>query len=123
MDSAKTLSLAFAAARGLFGVGLAVVPGRLASGWIPGDAGRDQTQVILRGLGARDVALAGGTVAAVLNDEDLRPWLIAAMACDGADIVSAFVAGDSLPSRSRWGTLALAGAAVAAGAALAAAES
>jgi len=123
VDSSKTLGLAFAAVRGLFGVGLAVAPGRLASGWIPDDAGRDQTQMVLRGLGARDIALAGGTVAAVLSDDDRRPWLISAMACDTADIVAAFVAGDSLPSRARWGTLALAGAAVAAGAALVAAES
>lgn len=123
MDSTAKLSLAFAAGRGLFGVGLAVVPGKLASGWIPDDAGRDQTQVILRGLGARDIALAGGTVAAVLSDEDTRPWLLSAMACDTADIVAAFVAGDSLPFRARWGTLALAGAAVAAGAALVAARS
>jgi len=123
VGSTKAPTLAFAAGRGLFGVGLAVVPGKLASGWIPDDAGREQTQIVLRGLGARDIALAGGTVAAVLNDEDVRPWLISAMACDTADIVAAFVAGDSLPSRARWGTLALAGAAVAAGAALVAARS
>jgi hypothetical protein len=123
VDSSRALNLAFAGGRGLFGVGLAVAPGKLASGWIPDDAARDQTQVILRGLGARDIALAGGTVAAVLNEDDVRPWLISAMACDTADIVAAFLAGDSLPSRARWGTLALAGAAVAAGAALVAAQS
>lgn len=123
MDSTGKLTLAFAAGRGLFGVGLAVAPGKLASGWIPDDAGRDQTQVILRGLGARDIALAGGTVAAVLSAQDARPWLIGAMACDTADIVAAFVAGNSLPFRSRGGTLALAGAAVAAGAALVVARS
>jgi len=123
VDSNGKRALVFAAGRGLFGIGLAVVPGKLASGWIPDDAGRDQTQAILRGLGARDIALAGGTIAAVLSDEDTRPWLISAMACDAADIAAAFTAGDSLPPRARWGTLALAGAAVAAGAALVAAES
>ena len=116
----KTLTLAFAAARGLFGVGLLAVPERLASGWIPDDHSRPQTQMIVRGIGGRDIALAGGTVKAVAGDEDVRPWLLAAVASDGSDILASLLAGDALPGRAKLGTLALAGLALACGVALAA---
>ncbi len=122
LDSRK-LTLAFAAARGLFGVGLLAVPERLASGWIPDDHSRPQTQMIVRGIGGRDIALAGGTIRAVGTDDDVRPWLLAAIASDGSDILASLLTGDSLPGRAKKGTLALAGVAVACGAALVAAES
>jgi hypothetical protein len=119
----RKLTFAFAAARGLFGIGLLVVPERLASGWIPDDNARPQTQMTLRGIGGRDIALAGGTVKAVLGDDDVRPWLLAAVASDGSDILASLLAGDALPGRAKNGTLALAGLAVACGVALVAAES
>jgi len=123
MDSSRALTLAFAAGRGLFGVGLVAAPGRLASGWLPDDHERPQTQIALRGIGGRDIALAGGTVAAAINGGDARPWLLSAIAADGSDIAAAFLAGDRLPARAKYGTLALAGVAVACGVALVAAES
>jgi len=117
------LTLAFAAGRGLFGIGLMAAPGRLASGWIPDDHSRAQTQMIVRGIGGRDIALAGGTVKAALDGSDTRPWLLAAIASDGSDILASLLAGDALPGRAKKGTLALAGLAVAAGVALVVAES
>jgi hypothetical protein len=117
------LLLGFAAARGLFGVGLLAVPARIASGWIPDDHSRPQTQMIVRGVGGRDIALAGGTANALLSDDDVRPWLLAAVASDGSDILASLLAGDALPDRAKKGTLALAGLAVACGVALVAAES
>ena len=123
MTDVRKLTLAFAAARGLFGVGLLAVPGRIASGWIPDDHSRSQTQMIVRGVGGRDIALAGGTVNALAADEDVRPWLLAAVASDGSDILASLLAGDALPGRAKKGTLALAGVALACGVALVAAES
>ena len=123
VDSSAKLILAFAAGRGLFGVGLMAVPGKLASGWIPDDHSRAQTQMIVRGIGGRDIALAGGTVKAALDGDDTRPWLLAAIASDGSDILASLLAGDALPARAKKGTLALAGLAVACGVALVAAES
>lgn len=122
LDSRK-LTLAFATGRGLFGVGLVAVPERLASGWIPDDHSRPQTQMIVRGIGGRDIALAGGTVRAVLSEEDTRPWLLAAVASDTSDILASLLAGDALPGGAKKGTLALAGVAVGCGVALAVAES
>jgi len=47
-----------------------------------------------------------------------RPWLIACLACDLADIGATLAAGDALPARARWGTVALAGATAVVGAVL-----
>ena len=104
----------FALGRIAFGAGLLAAPERVAAGWLPGDAGRPGTRVAVRGLGARDVALAAGVVAAKRK----RPWLVACLACDLADIAATLAAGDALPARARWGTVALAGSAAIAGAAL-----
>ncbi len=107
-------TIPFALGRIAFGAGLIAAPDRVASGWLPGDAGRPGTQVAVRGLGARDVALAAGVIASGRK----RPWLIACLACDLADIAATLAAGDALPPRARWGTVALAGSAAVIGAAL-----
>lgn len=103
-----------------FGVGLIVAPERVAAGWLGEDARQRPAQVAIRGLGARDVALASGTVLAARQGSGLRPWLVGCVACDLTDMAATLAAGDALPARARWGTVALAGAAAALGAALAA---
>ena len=110
--------IAFALGRIAFGVGLVAAPQKVASGWLAEDAQRPPTQVAIRGLGARDVALAGGAVLAARDGAALRPWLIGCVVCDLADIASTLAAGAALPARARWGTVALAGSAAIAGAAL-----
>jgi hypothetical protein len=107
-------TIPFALGRIAFGAGLLAAPERVAAGWLPGDAARPGTRVAVRGLGARDVALATGVALAARK----RPWLIACLACDLADIGATLAAGEALPSRARWGTVALAGAAAAVGAGL-----
>jgi hypothetical protein len=121
MTRTRQIAIAFAAGRGAFGAGLIASPARMAAGWIGGDAGRRPPQVAIRGLGARDVALAGGTVAAAAAGQPVRPWLMAAVACDLSDIAATYAAGDTLPARARIGTVALAGLSALAGAALTAA--
>jgi hypothetical protein len=115
-------AIGFALGRVAFGVGLLAAPQRVASGWLEQDAARAPTQVAIRGLGARDIALAGGLARAAHRGDDLRPWLIGCAACDLSDIAATLAAGDSLGSRARWGTVALAGAAAAFGIALIAAN-
>jgi hypothetical protein len=121
MTLSRTLTLAFAAARGGFGLGLVAAPAGLASGWLGDEAGRSPAQVAIRGLGARDVALAGGTVAAALGGASTAPWLAGGIACDLSDIGSTLAARRSLPERAVPGTIALAGVSILAGAALLAA--
>ena len=96
-------TIPFALGRIAFGAALIAAPKRVAAGWLPGDAARPGTQVAVRGLGARDVALAAGVVAA----KHKRPWLIACLACDLADIAATLAAGEVLPAvhaggRSHW---------------------
>jgi hypothetical protein len=115
---ARTASIVFSLGRIAFGAGLIAAPGRVAGGWLSADAQRPGTKVAVRGLGARDVALAAGLARAARGDGAMRPWLVACIACDAADIASTLGAGDALPPRARWGTVALAGAAAGIGAAL-----
>jgi hypothetical protein len=111
---------AFALARIAYGAGLIIAPRRVAGGWLPEDAGRPGTQVAVRGLGVRDVALATGVVIAARTGVGPRAPLTVCVACDLADIAATLAAGDALPRRSRLGTVALAGATAVLGAALAA---
>ncbi|MEX2196122.1 MAG: hypothetical protein WD844_12625 [Thermoleophilaceae bacterium] len=120
MPSSRQLTIAFALARIAYGVALIAAPRRAAAAWIGGDADRRPTQLAVRGLGARDIALSAGTLAARSDGEALRPWLIACAACDLADIAATLAARKSLPDRAAPGTVALAGAAAATGIGLAA---
>jgi hypothetical protein len=123
MSSTRKLSMVFAATRGLFGVGLIVLPSRMGTSWLGPDAERAPVHIPIRGLGARDVALAAGTILAALADAPLRPWLLGSLGSDLTDITSTLVVGDALPRRARLGTVALGGISAAASAALAAGAS
>ncbi len=111
---------AFAAARGGFGAALLAAPERVGGGWLGAVAEQPAAQVAIRGIGARDVALSAGALAALAREAGLRPWLLAAVGTDLADVVAAVAARDGLPPRARAGTAILAGAAAVAGAILAA---
>lgn len=118
MSPAQTAAAVIAAGRLAFGVGLIAAPGKLASGWLGRDAGRPPVGIALRGLGARDVALSAGTLAA-LGDEQLPRWIAAGVVCDLADTVATLAApADALPGNARWGTVALGGGTALAGAAV-----
>ena len=116
----QRLTVAFAAGRVAFGIGLIGAPGRIGASWLGEPAGHPAVHVAVRGLGARDVALAGGAAWAALSGNAARPWLVGALAGDLLDIGATLAAGDSIPKRARIGTVLLAGASAAAGAALAA---
>ena len=116
----QKLTLAYALGRTAFGVALLAAPSQVGSSWLGADAERAPVHVAIRGLGARDIALAGGAVWAAVKDDSLRPWLVGTVAGDVTDIAATLAAGSSIPARARWGTLGLAGASALAGAALAA---
>jgi hypothetical protein len=101
-----------AAGRIGFGVALIVAPERATSLWLGSDAGRPGARVLTRGLGARDVALGVGALAAA--DFQLQPWVAGAVVADTADLVATVAAGESLPLTGR----ALVGAVAAGGAVL-----
>ena len=101
-----------AAGRIGFGVALIVAPERVTSLWLGSDAGRPGARVVTRGLGARDLALGVGALAA--TDSQLQPWVAGAIVADAADLVATVAAGKSLPRTGR----ALVGAVAAGGAVL-----
>ena len=101
-----------AAGRIGFGVALIVAPERLTSVWLGSDAARPGARVLTRGLGARDLALGAGALAAA--DSQLQPWVAGAIVADVADLVATVAAGTSLPRTGR----ALVGAVAAGGAVL-----
>ncbi|MBA3304915.1 MAG: hypothetical protein H0U25_03195 [Thermoleophilaceae bacterium] len=119
MPSPRQLTTAFALGRLAFGAGLMARPERVASGWVGKDAERGAVKIVLRGLGARDVALSAGALAARGDEDRLAHWIAAAIGCDLSDVVSTLAAPpDSLPGNARWGTVALGGGAALAGALL-----
>jgi hypothetical protein len=94
----------------LYGAGLIVAPARLSRSWLGPAGATPPAQVLLRGVGAREIAVHGAGLAAALRGAPLRPWLAASVAGDLADIAATTVARDALPEGAAPKTLAVAGA-------------
>jgi hypothetical protein len=98
MNAALTARLV-AAGRIGFGLALILVPERVTTPWLGRDADRAGTRVVSRGLGARDLALGAGAL--TVRETQLRPWVLAAIVADTADLVATMSAGDTLPLAGR----------------------
>jgi hypothetical protein len=119
MSPAQIAAAAIAAGRLAFGAGLIARPDKVASGWLGPDAERPAVAIALRALGARDIALSAGALAALGDEDRLAHWVGAAMACDLADVCATLATpADALPGNARWGTVALGGGTALAGAAV-----
>jgi hypothetical protein len=119
--SRKQLIVGYSALRIAYALALLAAPGRVARPWVGSDAGRPAAAIGMRGLGARDLALAAGAAWAAHTGGASRPWLVACAAGDAVDLAATLVAdGDALPQRAKPGTAAAAGSFGIAGAALAA---
>lgn len=100
---------ALAAVRIALGVALFVAPRRAARGWIGRDADAVGTTAAVRGLGARDVALGVGLLAASNpgdDHRDLHRWLEAGIVADAADAAATVLMGR--PDVRRGGVVVLA---------------
>ena len=118
MSRSRTAAAVLATARLGYGIALTVAPERVASGWLGKDVKRPATKLAVHGLAARDIALSGGALAALHDEDALAGWVAAAIASDLSDIASTLAApAGRLPANARWGTVALAGASAALGAA------
>jgi hypothetical protein len=102
--------------------GLIAAPGKVAAGWVgPDEAARASTQIALRGLAARDAALALGILGAAVTGRSTRVWLLLCALGDAADLAATLAApAADLPAKARPGTIALAGGSALLGAGLAA---
>ena len=93
-----------------YGLGLLVAPAKVAGGrWLGPGAGQPAAQVGLRGLGAREVAVHGIALTALLRGAPVRPWLAASIAGDLSDIASTAISREGLPEGSTPATAAVAG--------------
>ncbi len=104
----RTATLAVLTLRVAYGAALIAAPGRLTRRWLGPAVAQPATQVALRGLGAREVALHGLAIAAALRGAPVRPYLAASIAGDLADI-GATLAGRGLPEGSAPATVVVAG--------------
>jgi hypothetical protein len=87
-----------AAGRVGFGLVLTAAPLRLTRTWLGADAERTGAQILARSLGARDLALGLGALAA--DRDQVERWLLGGMIADASDLV-ATAGAPSLPHRGR----------------------
>ena len=62
------------------------------------DSRRPATQVAIRALGARDLAIGLGTAYTAGQGHGARPWILAGILADAADLAATLRARDALPA-------------------------
>jgi hypothetical protein len=113
----RALLTQLSAGRIALGISLMAAPRLVLGIWL-GEAGRHPAVGTLgRGFGARDAVLGAGTLAAMRSGQSLRPWLLAGLVADATDLAATALARDRLPRASAPLIFALAGGALAIGAA------
>jgi hypothetical protein len=111
--SSRTTLTTLAAGRLAIGALLVAKPqGPAGTGWIGEDAKRPTSAVPFRAVGARDMALALGTLGAQRTGSPLKPWLLAATLADTVDLVATFAAGRAVPKAGKAMIALLAGGAI-----------
>jgi hypothetical protein len=113
---ARTIARLHALGRFALGGGLVVAPGLVAGGWVGAPADKRPGQALAIGLGARDVAIAAGALRAIGAGRGARPWLLAGMLADAADLAGTLRASGELPPPAAPVVGAIAGASVLLGA-------
>jgi hypothetical protein len=121
MPTLRTITLAVLGLRVAYGAALAAAPARTTRAWLGPAAAADATQVPVRGVGAREIAVHGAALAAALRGEPLRPWLLASLAGDLGDIAATALGRAGVPAGALPKTAAVAGASALATAGIAAA--
>ncbi len=122
MDTTRKLAFSFGVSRIAYAVALLVVPGRAAGPWLGTAVESGGGRVAARALAVRDGALGAGVALAAASGGPMRPLLGACAVSDLVDMTATVLDRDSLPARSAPATVVVAGAAAAAGIALAAAS-
>jgi hypothetical protein len=77
-----------AVGRLVLGVLLLLFPRRIGRLWIGPVADHREASVMSRGMGARDAALAVGTLRALAQGEPARAWIVGGIAADGTDALA-----------------------------------
>lgn len=103
----RTMASLLSLGRALFGAGLLLAPKRAGRGWIGVQSGEPVPQLLVRTVGARDVAVGMGAVMALRRGAPARGWLEAALLADLLDAAIALVYLRKLPLTGAAGTLML----------------
>lgn len=98
------------------GVALLAAPGTVGRRWLGSVADDRRARLAIRGLGARDLALAVGTLQALDQGTPVRPWAAMAAVGDASDAVGAVLAWPALGTRRTLFTVLTAGPAAVLGA-------
>ena len=91
-----------------YGAVMLAAPERMAP-WLGSPTGEPPTQVPLRGIGGREVAMHGVALSAALRGASLRPWLLASLAGDLTDLLATVSGRRGLPEGALKATLATGG--------------
>jgi hypothetical protein len=109
---------ALAAARVALGVTAVAFPSMVARPWVGATADGTAGRVLGRALGARDIALGLGALAALRQGPgEARAWVAAGALSDACDVAITAAAWRELPRGTRWLVATSAGGAAIAGAA------
>jgi hypothetical protein len=96
--------------RVVYGLALLLAPSKVAGNrWLGAGAREPAALVPLRGVGAREIALHGLALSALLRETPVRPLLAASLAGDCADIAATAVSREGLPEGSAKATVVVAG--------------
>jgi len=98
------------------GLSLIAAPRLATTGWLGRDARRGSAHVLARALGARDLAIGAGVLAASGGGGSLRPWLLAGLVADATDLAATLAQQDDLPGTAVPLIASAAGAGIALGA-------
>jgi hypothetical protein len=84
-----------------FGLTYILFPNRAGS-WIGKTARDPRTQILIRALGARDLALATGSLVAMSREgsRSVQLWMAAQALADGTDLAATLAARQTLPLRN-----------------------
>ena len=101
MNVPKALAGTLAVSRAAFGVNYLVRPEEANKSWIGPVARVPGTQVIIRSQAARDLALGGGALRALIrgDDRELRAWMAGQTVADLTDTLATWVARRKLPKK------------------------
>ena len=91
------LATALAAIRVLFGFHYLRAPEEAAGGWIGRPARLEQSKLLARGFGVRDLVLGAGALYASTGRADPRPWYLAQAIAEGSDCVATLTSPARLP--------------------------
>lgn len=111
-----TFALLLTFGRSLFGLVLLLRPAVVARAWIGVEAAsRPEAEMLLRAVGARDMAIGLGGFLALLRGRPARGWLEAGVLADVGDVALNALYINRLPSRGALSTIAIAGLSAAVG--------